>query len=490
MNNIVLVAINGRYSHTSLGARYLRANMGPLRDSTTLLEFTIQDDPTAIAEKVTQAQPELIAIGVYIWNRTQVERLVGILQATDPNIAIVLGGPEITYDTASPLAKTVTCVMCGEADLSFRDVCEKLLAKESVPNIIPAVQPQLKDIILPYDEYNEDDLANRTIYVETSRGCAYACEYCISSIEPGVRPFPLEAVLSEFGKLIDRGARRFKFVDRSFNLDPTHACTVLDFFIEHWKPDMCLHLEMTPDRMSDELRERLLQFSPSALHIEVGIQTFNTEVARRVGRNTDLDSAARGVHFLVEEAKADVHADLIAGLPGETPEVFEAGFNRLASLHPAEIQVGILKRLHGAPIDRHQREWSMHFRNTPPYDILSTSTMDESYIEKIRRFAMHWDRLVNRGWFPRTIPLLLENQSSCFATFDQLSQKVEQQLGLSGFGLVAAARVLLAFLTEEQKLPPSQIQQLLREDYLDGDRRITVPHFLRTTYHLGPPSVP
>jgi radical SAM superfamily enzyme YgiQ (UPF0313 family) len=479
MNGIALVALNARYSHASLGLRYLRANLGPLRDRSTLLEFTIHDPPDAIAEKILQHHPALICIGVYIWNRLQLEELVATLKTTAPSVPIVLGGPEISFDTNSALASSATCVICGEADLSFRSVCEAILSGQTVPAVVPAVQPDLADITLPYDEYSPDDLANRIIYVETSRGCAYGCEYCISSINPGVRHFMLERLLPEFGRLLDRGALRFKFVDRSFNLAPDHACKVLDFFLARWKPGMCLHLEMTPDRLAPLLRDRILQFPRGGLHIEVGIQTFSEDVARRVGRNTNLEAAAEGIRFLVNEAGAEVHADLIAGLPGETPETFEAGIDRLIALHPAEMQVGILKRLHGAPIARHKKEWAMIFRVTPPYDVLSTSTMDAAYLQKIRRFAMHWDRIVNRGWFPRTISLLLETQPSAFKAFDQLSLRVEQQLGLSGFGMVEVAEILFKLLTEEHTLPVAQVRPLLRNDYLADGRRSDIPGFLR-----------
>jgi radical SAM superfamily enzyme YgiQ (UPF0313 family) len=480
MNKIALIAINARYSHTSLGMRYLRANLGPLRDDSTLLEFTLHDPPSSIAVRILQDQPALIAIGVYIWNRLQVEKVVNILRATAPGIPIVLGGPEISFDTTSALATAVACVVCGEGDMVFRTICEAMLSGQSPHAVVPAVQPDLAEIVLPYDEYSEDDLANRIVYVETSRGCAYGCEYCISAINPGVRHFDLDRVLPAFGRLLERGALRFKFVDRSFNLAPDHACRVLDFFLARWKPGMCLHLEMTPDRIAPSLRTRILQFPPGGLHIEVGIQTFTEEVARRVGRDTDFEAAAEGIRFLVNEAKAEVHADLIAGLPGETPQTFETGIDRLIALHPSEMQVGILKRLPGALITRHEKERALRFRPTAPYDVQSTSAMDEVYIGNIRRFAMHWDRIVNRKWFPRTIPLLLEQQPSAFHAFDQFSRLVERQLGLSGFGMVDTAHILYKLLTEVHMLPPDEVRPSLQADYLSDGRRFGVPHFMRS----------
>lgn len=479
MKIIALVAINARYSHASLGMRYLRANLGPLRDQSVLHEFTLQEPAAAMAEKILEHPPALIAIGVYIWNRIQVEELVALLKQTAPAIPIVLGGPEISYDTQSPLAASAAAIVCGEADLTFRGICESVLARQSLPPVIPGVPPDLDDIHFPYDEYTDQDLATRILYVETSRGCAYGCEYCISSIQPGIRHFKLEKLLPEFSRLLDRGALRFKFVDRSFNLSLDHACSVLDFFLGRWQPGMCLHLEMTPDRLPSALRTRILKFPQGGLHIEVGIQTFSKEVARRVNRSTDLEAAAEGIRFLVEEARADVHADLIAGLPGEMPETFEAGIDRLIALHPAEMQVGILKRLHGAPMARHEKEWAMRFRQTPPYDVLSTSTMEEAYLQKIRRFAMHWDRIMNRHWFPRTMPVLLARHASPFHAFDQLSIRLDHELGRASFSLLEAAQVVCKFLTETHGLPGTEIRALLRNDYLADGLRVGVPHFLQ-----------
>jgi radical SAM superfamily enzyme YgiQ (UPF0313 family) len=479
MKKITLVAINARYSHASLGMRCLRANLGIHHEHSILIEFTLQDKPEDMAKRIEDAKPSIIAIGVYIWNRQLIEALIPLLKSVCPNVPIVLGGPEISYDTHSALASSVTCVVCGEADLLFPAVCEQIMAGQSVPSVIPPVMPDLSKIALPYSEYSSEDLAGRNIYVETSRGCVYGCEFCMSSINPGIRRFPLERILPEFGHLLERGAMRFKFVDRCFNLAPEHACAVLDFFIARWQAGMCLHLEMTSDRITPVLRQRLLQFPRGGLHIEVGIQTFSREVARRVGRLTDLEAAAEGIRFLVNEAGADVHADLIAGLPGETPEMFEAGMDRLIALRPAELQIGILKRLHGAPIAKHEKEWAMKFRAVPPYDILSTLTMNEEYIQKIQRISKHWDRIVNRRWFPRAIPMLLENKVSPFCSFDEFSLILEAQLGLAGFGLLEASQILFKFLTKDGRLNIAEVRARLREDYISGGRRIGVPFFLQ-----------
>ena len=480
MNPILLVAINARYTHPNLGLRCLLANLGDLRPRAILNEFTLSDTPDEMARRILDRSPALVAIGVYIWNRRKVEELVDRLREARPELPVILGGPEISYDTESPLARKANCVVCHEADRAFATTCTAILAGQSVP---PVIMPDLPDpaaIALPYGEYTEDDLANRILYVETSRGCLYGCEYCVSAIAPGVRYFDTDRLFAAFHRLLDRGATRFKFVDRTFNLNPEHAGKVLDFFLERWRSGMCLHLEMTPTRLPDNLRSLLLRFPPGGLHIEVGIQTFNPAVSRRVGRPLDIATAENTLRFLVQEVKATVHADLIAGLPGESTDSFESGFDRLAALQPAEIQVGILKRLHGTRIDRHAAEWRMEFRTESPYDILGTSGMDAVYLDGVRRFASHWERIVNRGLLPHALSLISSGEPSIYHAFDACSRYVAEHMGLHSLNLVRLTEVLFEFLTRERGLPESEVRNVLRSDFSDQGRRRSLPHFLDT----------
>ena len=478
-HDIVIVAINARYAHASLGLRYLIANLGDMRCRSCCREFSINDTPDVIVQSILESDPAIVALGVYIWNRTVVEAVVRMLRAKAPEVFVVLGGPEISYDTESELACAATCVLCGDAEQVLPDVCRGLLNGETIPRLIQCPPVDLNSIALPYEEYTEEDIANRVIYVETSRGCPYGCEYCMSSLDRFVRTFSIERVLSSFEQLLARGALRFKFVDRSFNLDTVRALRVLQFFLDRWREGMVLHLEMTPDRLPPKLKKMMCAFPAGSLHVEVGVQTFNPEVAERVGRRLNVSAVEEGIRFLVEEAHADVHADLIAGLPGETPASFEAGVDRLVGLNPSEMQVGILKRLHGAPIGNRAAEWQMMFSEGPPYEIRCTSTMTATYLDGVTRFAMHWDRVVNRQLLPRSVPLIWHDAPSAFKAFDRFSRFLESRQGRQGFGLVELCRVLFDFLVQKLALPDDHVRAVLREDYLDGGRRIGLPTFLR-----------
>src|SRR3954451_4457264 len=221
MADIILTTLNAKYIHSAFGLRYLFANLGPLRSAACIVEFDINQRPIDVAEVLLAQNPKIIGLGVYIWNVTQACELVAALKRIRPDIIIILGGPEVSYEVDSqPIAQLADYVITGEADLKFAEVCRQLLSGESPgQKVIPAGLPEFSQLTLPYDLYDEKDVANRIIYVEASRGCPFTCEFCISSLDIPVRQVALPKLLQELQKLLDRGVKHFKFVDRTFNLN-------------------------------------------------------------------------------------------------------------------------------------------------------------------------------------------------------------------------------------------------------------------------------
>jgi len=396
---IVLTTFNARYIHCAFGLRYLYANLGDLQPRARILEFDLQHRPLDAAEAILALQPKIVGIGVYIWNADQCLQLVKLLKQLRPTLTIVLGGPEVSHEPdQQEICRLADHVLPGEADLTFAAYCRN----SSLP--FPAAPPNLADITLPYDLYTDDDIAHRVVYVEASRGCPFHCEFCLSSLDNGVRRFPLERFLSAMQRLLDRGALAFKFVDRTFNLDLPTATAILRFFLERHRPGLFLHFEVIPDRFPEPLRSLVEQFPHGSLQFEIGIQTFNEEVAARIGRQQDNAKAEENLRWLREHTGVHLHTDLIIGLPGESLESFADGFDRLVALRPHEIQVGILKRLRGTPIARHDADWQMLYSPLPPYEILQNSHLDFATMQRLRRFARYWDLIANSGRFVETTP--------------------------------------------------------------------------------------
>jgi len=428
--DIVLATINAKYAHASFALRYLRANLGDLRDRSEIVEFTHQTKPLDMAERLLARSPRIIGLSVYIWNVEATTELVAALKGVRPDIAIVLGGPEVSYELdTQPVVALADAVVTGEGEAVFPELCRRLIAGESPQaKVITGGLPDLTTLRLPYDEYSETDIADRIVYVEASRGCPFKCEFCLSSLDVRVRNFPLDTLLAELQRLLDRGVRRFKFIDRTFNLKVTHSARILQWFLDRHEPGLFVHFEMIPDRLPAALRDIIRKFPPGALQFEVGVQTLDPLVSGRISRRQDVTKLADNLRFLQEETGVHVHTDLIVGLPGEDLATFAAGFDRLHALGTQEIQVGILKRLRGTPIVRHTDDFAMVYSTTPPYEVLQTAAVDFATMQRLKRFALVWDRTVNRGNFVATAPLLWD-EAPPFAAFLHWSDWLHEQHG-------------------------------------------------------------
>lgn len=484
MPDIVLTTLNARYAHTSFGLRYLLTNLGDLRERTELLEFDISQRTVDVLESLLARDPKIIGVGVYIWNIEESTRLVGELKRVRPQIKVILGGPEVSYETQEQeITRLADYVVTGEADLTFPRVCAEILNPNSEirnpkSQIIAAELPQFGDLRLPYDLYSAEDIAHRVIYVEASRGCPYECEFCLSSLDIPVRQAPVADFLAAMDSLLVRGVTQFKFVDRTFNLNLKTSRSILSFFLERYRPGLFLHFEMIPDRLPESLRDLIRQFPAGALQFEVGIQTFNDDVAGLISRRQDNALVETNLRWLREETGVHVHADLIVGLPGESIDSFARGFDRLVALAPQEIQVGMLKRLRGTPIIRHDAEWGMVYSPAAPYEILQTRLIDYAAMQRLRRFARYWDLVANSGNFVESTPLIWSHGSP-FDSFLSFSDWLYAASGrTNGIALKRLAELLFRYLTGQGRCDELHAAEAVWNDYRRSGRSDR-PEFLR-----------
>jgi len=479
--DILLATINARYIHASVGLRYLLANLGEMRERARILEFEIKQKPLEIASELLRHKPRIIGLGVYIWNTALTAEVVAILKRVSPETVVIVGGPEVSYELdTQPLLDWVDHVITGEADLKFAEVCRDILAGgPKLPKIIIAELPAMERVQFPYAEYTEEDLAHRVLYVEASRGCPFTCEFCLSSLDVPVRGFVLERFLGELEALMARGARVFKFIDRTFNLNINTSRAILQFFLDRWVDGMFVHFEMVPDRMPEPLLALLGKFPKGAVQLEVGIQTFDEETAKNISRRQNYAKLEQNIRYLRAHTGVHIHADLIVGLPGETLESFGRGFDRLVSMAPQEIQVGMLKRLRGTPIIRHDREWGMVYSPHPPYEILQNRLLSFETLQRLRRFARFWDLLANSGRFSETLPLLWSEKASPFERFLKFSDWLGERVGRQhSIALVSLAEHLFLYLTTQ--LNQIGVAEVLRGDWFRGGiKRERLP-FLET----------
>jgi radical SAM superfamily enzyme YgiQ (UPF0313 family) len=485
--DILLATINAKWIHPSLALRLLRANLGGLEGRCEILEFALRQPLHEKLEPLVAARPRILGLSVSIWNHRATLELLKELRLrtmSGRRPLVVLGGPEVSWlPSEAEIFRHADYVIRGEGEEAFRTLCEDILGEAPAKN---AREPEKKACgteaapkavnLLPgpvnvstidpgYRLYTGEDLRRKLVYVEASRGCAFHCEFCLSAACAGpVREFPLEPFLADMDRLVRRGAGTFKFLDRSFNLNPERARRIMEFFLERIEaekrkrtegapesPDpagteppgrpLCVHFEMVPSRFPPELRETLRRFPPGSLRLEIGIQTLNGEAAARIGRQKDTEKELELLSFLRRETSAIIHADLIAALPGEDFASFARGFDRLwialsagrgpppEKSPPPEIQLGILKLLPGAPIARHTENFGMRYNPAPPYEAIETAALPAADLDRIKNFARFWELIVNRDAFPGITPAAVPPGEPVFERFMTLSDRLLARFG-------------------------------------------------------------
>lgn len=491
MHSILLTTLNARYAHTALGLRYLYANLHELQAEATILEYTINEQVQSIAERLLEHSPRIIGIGVYIWNASETAELIGILKKVSPETIIVLGGPEAGYLPHRVDFSKADYIISGEGEVAFYELCKEILParpepvegfngstsspRTKTPHFIRAPLPDLKSITLPYGAYSDEDVAHRYIYVEASRGCPFECEFCLSSIDEKVRNFPLDQLLEEFEVLWQRGARSFKFIDRTFNLNMSFANAILDFFLSK-EPPYFAHFEVIPDHFPDVLKEKIKQFPAGSLQLEIGIQTLDPIIAKGINRPLKVEKIFDNLRFLENDTSAHMHLDLIVGLPGESIEGFGRSLDQLVSLTHSEIQIGILKNLSGTTLSRHDQAHGMIYSDTPPYDILQNNLLSYTEIQKMKRFARFWDIFYNSGSFTKTVPLLW-NEGKVFEGFYAFSEWIYAQT-LSTWKISLERQIALLYEYLIITHDTQRVQKALIAD-LSARPEKTIPFFLR-----------
>ena len=466
---ILLSTLNARYAHASLGLRYLLANMGPLQQQTRLAEFVIGAKTTEIVERLLAQQPRIIGFGVYIWNVEETTRVVAMLKRVAPQVTLVLGGPEVSFEShEQQIVLLADYLVTGWGDVTFPKLCGEIIhGPKPLMKIHAGVQPPMADITLPYALYTDQDIAHRTLYVEASRGCPFKCEFCLSALDKTAWPFGLDTFLAELEALHARGARLFKFVDRTFNLNIKTSLKIMQFFLDKIAADpsdpVYAHFELVPDHLPDALKEGISKFPPGALQFEIGIQSFNPEVQALVSRRQDNAKAADNIRWLCEHSNAHLHVDLIAGLPGEDIDSFARGFDQLVALGPHEIQFGILKRLRGTPIIRHTEQYKMVFDPYPPYTILSTSLIDFAAMQRLVRFARYWDLVANSGRFANTLVRMLGQAP--FANFMAFSDWIYARTDATHRIALDKLAALVVQWLQERGMSDTDASALVGSDY-------------------------
>lgn len=488
--NIICATLNAKYIHTNIAIRYLKAYAQPEFD-VTLAEYTIKDPIINIVTDLIQKKPQVIGFSCYIWNIEETIKVIKLIKKIDPSITIVVGGPEVTYDYTEWMdrVKEFDYLVIGEGEQTFKQLLTALdtsKAIETVAGIVyregatVKVNPQmnkldLKEIPSPH-RFAEDisHLSKRVIYIETSRGCPFSCQFCLSSIEVGVRYFDREKVKADIRYLMANGAKTIKFVDRTFNISRSYAMEMFQFLIDEHLPGTVFQFEITADIMRPEVIEFLNQNAPAGLfRFEIGVQSTNDYTNELVMRKQNFEKLKRTVTMVKDGGKIDQHLDLIAGLPEENYSSFKKTFNDVFAMRPEELQLGFLKMLRGTGLRLRADDHDYIYMDHSPYEILGNNVLPFSDIIRIKQVEDVLEKYWNDHRMNATIEYLVTRTfSTPFDFFQDFGAYWEKQ-GWSRIGhqLEDLFKRLYEFLKDRNTEDLPIIEGLMKYDYLAGKKQ-------------------
>jgi radical SAM superfamily enzyme YgiQ (UPF0313 family) len=483
--NVICCTLNAKYIHTNLAIRYLKAYAAP-EFNIQLKEYTIKDPVMNIVTDLYQQKPTIIGFSCYIWNIEETIKVVNMLKKIDPSILIVLGGPEVTYDTAEWMEKVpnVDFIVIGEGEQTFKQLLSELKTNCNYKNVhgiafrtngeikfTPQVNKlDLKELPSPY-RFHEDlvHLGKRITYIETSRGCPFSCQFCLSSIEVGVRYFDKEKIKEDIRYLMSNGAKTIKFVDRTFNISRSYAMDMFRFLIDEHLPGTVFQFEITADIMRPEVIEFLNNEAPKGLfRFEIGVQSTNDYTNELVMRKQNFSKLTRTVTMVKDGGKIDQHLDLIAGLPEEDYTSFRKTFNDVFEMRPEELQLGFLKMLRGTGLRLRAAEHDYVYMDHSPYEILGNNVLSFDDIVRIKQVEDVLEKYWNDHRMDHTVEYLVSKVFlSPFDFFQKFGSYWDQQ-GWSRIGhqLEDLFRRLYSFLEKKSVDDLEIIAGLMKYDYL------------------------
>lgn len=473
-----LTTFNAKYIHTSMALRWLYV-VNKDRFDLSFSEYTIKESVSVVADNILEGGYDVVGISVSIWNVKQSRELAKILKEQNPDIIIITGGPEVSYEPQFFINNwDVDYVISGEGEFVLGQLLDALqkgnnLNIDSVSskyNIsYKTAQADITELIKfpsPYRlEFDNNERRNRITYFETSRGCPYFCQYCLSSLEKGVRYFPGEYIVENLKYLIDSDVKQIKFLDRTFNLNKKNTMTVFDFLIENHRPGLNYQFEIYADLLNDETIEYLNSKVPkNYFRFEIGIQSTHEPTNVAVKRNQNFSLLSSNIEKIMKGDVIDLHLDLIAGLPFETFDRFRKSFNDVFRLRAKEVQLGFLKLLRGTNLRRDALIYGYKFYNEAPYEIISGNDISEVELERIRDVEEALDKFWNSGRFASTMNFLFEGPyfDKYFDFFDEMGHYYKvKNLPRMGYQL----EDLFNYLDQFLKSKGIDACDFLREDY-------------------------
>ncbi|WP_415331791.1 B12-binding domain-containing radical SAM protein [Clostridium perfringens] len=492
---ILLTAINSKYIHSNLAVRYLKAFTKDLDFQGDIKEFSINDRVENILEGIIEEKPDVVAFSCYIWNMEFVNRLAELIKLVDPNIEILYGGPEVSYEGKEFLENHEgEYVIVGEGEKTFREFVLYKLGEGKIEDIKglnykrdgkvfenpKRPEMDMNELVFPYTY--EEDINKKIVYYEASRGCPFKCKYCLSSVMHGVRFLDVERVKKELRYFMERGLKLVKFVDRTFNCNREYTVELLKYLSEQ-DTETRFHFEVAADLLTEEQIEILNNAPKGRFQLEVGVQTTNNEVLHNINRYITYENIKEKVLKVAAGKNVMQHLDLIAGLPGEDLESFKKSFNDVHAIRPDEIQLGFLKLLKGSSMREEAEKWGIVYSPYAPYEIIRSKDISYEELLLLKKVEAMVDKYYNSCKFNNVIKFFLNIYDKTFDFYYDLAMFFEEKGNFKrSIGNVEYYKILLDFYLEKIGGEDEGLfKEVLKFDYLCFNKKRWLPDFLVRT---------
>lgn len=440
----LLVAINSKYIHSNLAVYSLKSYSRESGMDVSIVEFTINQYVNFICKEIYKKKPDIVAFSCYIWNIDYVYEITTELKKILPKAEIWLGGPEVTYDSASVLAnhQQIKGVMIGEGEETFTEIMKhyaqerpdeelKLVRgisfNDKVAGIVTTLQRPLLDMDkLDFTYTDMLEFENKIIYYESSRGCPFGCSYCLSSVEKTVRFRSISKVKEELLFFLENRVSQVKFVDRTFNCNHERTMELLKFVRDNDNGITNFHFEIAADLLQDKEIDIMKTMRPGLIQLEIGVQSTNLKTIHEIDRVMDFERLSEVVKKINEGNNIHQHLDLIVGLPYENYESFVESFNDVYKLKPEQLQLGFLKVLKGSKMFHKAHEYGIAHTQKSPYEVLFTNWISYEDVINLKNIEETVELYYNSGQYVHTMELLVSRFASPFELFKALADYYEK----------------------------------------------------------------
>lgn len=496
---ILLTTLNSKFIHTNLAIRYLKQMVKDIEDiNVDIREYTINNELDFILKDIYTNNYDVILFSTYIWNVNDIVKLCNNLKKVKPNIKIALGGPEVTYDSEEAMKKYdfIDYILYGEGELIFRDFTKYLMGDMKIEDVDGIVYRSNDSIITnkpmkllenldlipsPYEELDKKEYENRIVYYETSRGCPFNCQYCLSSAIEGLRYFSIDRVKKDLKKLIDARVSQIKFIDRTFNANKKFAMEIMKFLMENDNGYTTYHFEVTAHLLTDDMLEFLKDCKEGLFQFEIGVQSTNEKVLDAVGRRDDFKKLSYVVQKIASFRNIHQHLDLIAGLPYEDYSSFENSFNDVFNLGIEHLQLGFLKMIKGTGIRNQADEHEFRYKDYPPYEVLYNKYISYNEILKLKDIEEILERYFNSKNFVLSMRYIIHNyyKESPFKFFEEFATYFNDNGYFNASqGKNQLYKILVDFYTDKINIETELFKEIVKYDYISLGKTSNVPAFM------------